>query len=260
MTALREGLIIAERDLRHWRRRPWTPVMNLAFTLMLLLMFAVILGGSITLPEGGGYISYLLPGMMAVTMMFGLEVTMSAMAADARKGVTDRFRSLPISAASVALGRVGADMTTSVVELAVLIGGGLALGWRITGSPLAALLAVALLLWLRLAMLWLGILLALTLGRNEGATVAVQILVWPGAFLSSAFVSPELMPTWLGWIASLNPLSATATAVRELFGNPTGVTTGLLAEHAVAAAVLWPTLLLVVLVPLSARAYRRLRR
>ncbi|WP_193103767.1 ABC transporter permease [Brachybacterium sp. FME24] len=260
MTVLREGLIIAERDLRHWRRQPWTPVMNLAFTIMLLLMFAVILGGSIQLPGGGEYISYLLPGMLAVTMLFGLEATMTAMATDAKKGVTDRFRSLPISSPAVALGRVGADMTTALVELAVLFGGGLAIGWRITGSASAAVLAVLLLLWLRLAMLWVGIFLGLTLGRTEGATMAVQALVWPAGFLSTAFVSPEFMPGWLGWISTLNPLSATATAIRGLFGNPTGMTTGWLAEHALLAAVTWPAVLLVVFVPLSARAYRRLRR
>lgn len=260
MTVIREGLIIAERDLRHWRRQPWTPVLNLAFTIVLLVMFAVILGGSIRLPGGGDYISYLLPGMLAVTMLFGLEATMTAMATDAKRGVTDRFRSLPIAAPSVALGRVGADMTTTVVELAVLCLGGLAIGWRVSGSAGAAVLAVALLLWLRLAMLWLGIYLALTLGRAEGATMAVQALVWPAGFLSTAFVSPEFMPGWLGWLSSVNPISATATAVRDLFGNPTGVTSGWLAEHAVLGAVLWPAVLMAVFVPLSARAYRRLRR
>ena len=94
---------------------------------------------------------------------------------------------------------------------------------------------------------------------GEGATTAVQVLVWPIGFLSTAIVSAETMPAWLGSVAAWNPLSATATAVRELFGNPTGITGGVLSEHAVALAIGWPLLLSAIFVPLTARAYRRLR-
>ena len=115
-----------------------------------------------------------------------------------------------------------------------------------------------LLLWLRFAFLWLGIFLGLIF-RGPGATTAVQVLVWPIGFLSAAFVSTETMPAWLGAIAEFNPVSATATAARELFGNPTGVTSGILADHAVLATV-WPLVITLVFLPLSAFAYRRLRR
>lgn len=260
MTTIRNGWILTLRELGHWARQPWTPVFNLLFTVMLLLMFAFIFGGSIRLPGGGDYIQFLLPGMMTIAMMFGVESTTLAMATDARRGITDRFRSMPIRDSAVSLGRVGADMVSGAVELLILVLGGLLLGWRISGSPLAAVLAVALLLWLRFAVLWLGIFLALTVGRNEGATMLVQVLVWPVGFLSNVFVSPEFMPSWLGAVAAWNPISATATAARELFGNPTGVTSGWLAEHALLGAVLWPAILVAVFLPLSARAYRRLRR
>ena len=89
--------------------------------------------------------------------------------------------------------------------------------------------------------------------------MAVQVLVWPIGFLSTAIVSAETMPGWLGAIAAWNPLSATATAARQLFGNPTGVTEGPLADRAVWLAVGWPLLLTAVFLPLSARAYRKLR-
>ena len=260
MTTLRNGRVLTVRELAHWARQPWTPVFNLLFTIMLLLMFAFIFGGSIQLPGGGDYIPFLLPGMMALAMMFGVESTTLAMSTDARRGITDRFRSLPIGDAAVSLGRVGADLISSAVELLILVAGGLLLGWRITGSVPAAALAVALLLWLRFAVLWIGVFLALTIGRNEGATMMVQVLVWPVGFLSNVFVSPEFMPSWLGTVAAWNPVSATATAARELFGNPTGVTAGWLAEHAVPAAVIWPAVLVAVFLPLSARAYRRLQK
>ncbi|MDY7086248.1 MAG: ABC transporter permease [Actinomycetota bacterium] len=258
MTAVRAGWVLTQRNLAHWVRQPWAPIFGLMFSIMLLLVFGFLFGGAITVPGGGDYIMFLLPGMVALSMMFGVETTATAMANDARKGITDRFRSLPIGSASVALGRVGADMANSAVELLVLLAGGLLIGWRITSGPGPAVLAVLLLLLFRFAVLWIGIFVGLSF-RGEGATMAVQVLVWPIGFLSTAIVSAETMPDWLGAVAAWNPLSATASAVRELFGNPTGLTEGPLADSAVWLALGWPLLITAVFLPLSARAYRRLR-
>jgi ABC-2 type transport system permease protein len=259
MNTMRAGWIITQRDLAHWARQPWTPIFGVLFTIMLLLVFGFLFGGAITVPGGGDYIDFLLPGMLALSMMFGVETTTSAMAADARKGITDRFRSMPIGSASVSLGRVGADMANSAVELLVLMVGGFIIGWRISSDPASVALAVLLLLFLRFAMLWIGIFLGLSF-RGEGATMAVQVLVWPIGFLSTAIVSSETMPGWLGAIAAWNPLSATASAARQLFGNPTGITGGPLQDGAVWLALGWPLVIVAVFLPLSARAYRKLRR
>ncbi|WP_173923427.1 ABC transporter permease [Agromyces sp. Marseille-P2726] len=257
--ALREGALIARRDVLHWVREPWGIIFGLAFNFMLVLMFGFLFGGAIALPGGGDYLQFLLPGMFALTMLFGLESTMTAMAEDAGRGITDRFRSLPISSASVALGRALADLASSALSLAVLMLGGLVIGWRPTTGPAEIALGVVLLLWLRFALLWLGIFLGLRL-RGSGAVTAVQVLVWPIGFLSTVFVSAETMPGWLGAIAEWNPVSATATAARVLFGNPTGATSGWLAENAVLAASVWPLAITLVFLPLAAGAYRRLRR
>ena len=257
--ALREGLLIAGRDALHQVREPWGVVFGLAFNVMLILMFGFLFGGAIEIPGGGDYIAFLLPGMFALAMLFGLESTMTAMAEDAKRGITDRFRSLPISSASVALGRAIADLGSSALSLAVLMVGGLLIGWYPTTGPAEIALAVVLLLWLRFALLWLGIFLGL-LFRGPGATPAVQVLVWPIGFLSTVFVSAETMPPWLGTIAEWNLVSATATAARQLFGNPTGTTSGWLAENAVVAASVWPLVITAVFLPLAATAYRRLRR
>ncbi|HET8779537.1 MAG TPA: ABC transporter permease, partial [Agromyces sp.] len=218
-----------------------------------------LFGGAIEVPGGGDYIAFLLPGMFALAMLFGLEGTMTAMADDAKRGITDRFRSLPISSASVALGRAIADLANSTLSLAVLMVGGLLIGWLPTTGPAEIALGILLLLWLRFALLWLGIFLGLSF-RGTGATTVVQVLVWPIGFLSTVFVSAETMPGWLGVIAEWNPVSATATAARELFGNPTGVTGGWFAENAVLAASVWPLVITLVFLPLAAAAYRRLRR
>ena len=118
---------------------------------------------------------------------------------------------------------------------------------------------MVLLIWLRFALLWVGIYLGLRF-RGTGATTAVQVLVWPIGFLSTVFVSAETMPGWLGVVATWNPVSATATAARELFGNPTGVTSGWMSENAVLAASIWPLVITLVFLPLTATAYRHLRR
>jgi len=257
--ALREGWLIAGRDLLHWVREPWGLVFGLAFNVMLILLFGFLFGGAIEVPGGGDYIAFLLPGMFALTMLFGLEGTMTAMAEDAKRGITDRFRSLPISSASVALGRAIADLANSALSLGVLMVGGLLIGWRPTTGPAEIALGIVLLLWLRFALLWLGVFLGLRF-RGTGATTAVQVLVWPIGFLSTVFVSAETMPDWLGFVATWNPVSATATAARELFGNPTGVTSGWMAENAVLAASVWPLVITLVFLPLTATAYRHLRR
>ena len=96
--ALRDAWAVTLRDLGHWRRQPWDLVIGLAFPILLLLMFGYLLGGAIDVP--GGYIEFLFPGMLAVTMAFGLESTMTAVAQDVQRGVTDRFRSLPMSRAA----------------------------------------------------------------------------------------------------------------------------------------------------------------
>ncbi|MCP2031532.1 ABC-type multidrug transport system permease subunit [Okibacterium sp. HSC-33S16] len=258
-SALRNGWILTQRELLHWERQPALPIFGLLFSIMLLLMFGFLFGGAIEVPGGGDYITFLLPGMFTLTMLFGVESTMLAMSTDAAKGITDRFRSMPIHSSAVALGRCGADMASSVLNLAVLLVGGLLIGWQITTDLGSALVGVLLLIWLRFAVLWVGIFLGLTF-RNPAATMAVQVLIWPVGFLSNVFVAPETMPAWLGAVAAWNPISATATATRQLFGNPTGITTAWMNDSALLMATAWPLVLTLVFLPLSARAYRRLRR
>ncbi len=185
-------------------------------------------------------------------MAFGLEGTMVAVTRDLEKGVVDRFRSLPMANGAVLVGRSAADMMQSALGLTVLIAVGYALGWRAQGGPGAFLGAVGLLLLFRFAMLWIGIFLALVAGKPE-LVQAVQILVWPVGFLSNAFATPEAMPGWLGTVVQWNPMSQTATAVRDLFGGPGGE------PGHVWAAVAWPLALLAVFFPLAVRRFARLQ-
>ncbi|MEU3936144.1 ABC transporter permease [Streptomyces sp. NPDC029044] len=253
MTAhvLTDSWTMTRRELARWGRQPVQLAVNLVFPVMLLLMFGYLIGGGRGV--SGEYRDYLIPGMLALTMAFGLEGTLLAVTQDLNKGVIDRFRSMPMANGAVLVGRSTADMLQSAMALVVLVGVGVALGWRPGGGPEALLAAVGLLLLFRFAMLWIGIHLALVAGKPE-LVQAVQILVWPVGFLSNALATPGSMPGWLGTVVEWNPMSHTATAVRDLFAVP-GTEPG----H-VWPAIAWPLALLAVFFPLAVRRFGRLSR
>ncbi|WP_199619555.1 ABC transporter permease [Paenibacillus alkalitolerans] len=257
--AVGDIVTITGRAFLHWRRQPGVVLIGWLFPVMIVLMFGFLFGGAIRVPVGGNYFEFLMPGMFALTMVFGLESTMIAVSADASKGVTDRFRSMPMNASAILLGRCIADTIHSIVGLGVLIGSGLLLGWRWHDGLDAMLAAIALLLLLRFAMLWAGIYMGLA-AKGPESVAAIQILVWPFGFLSSVFVEPSTMPVWLGTIAEWNPLSATAAATRQLFMNPGWQADSWAAQHAIEFAVIWPVLITAVFLPLSIVRYRRLKR
>ena len=117
---------------------------------------------------------------------------------------------------------------------------GLLVGWRANGTVGQTLAAIGLLLLLRYALAWVGIYLGLALRSPDLASVALAP-IYPLTMISNVFVLPAQMPAWLGVIAEWNPLSATVTATRELFGNP-GITTSTswAAENATLLAIAWP--------------------
>jgi ABC transporter DrrB family efflux protein len=257
--ALRDGWIVAWRDILHWVREPQLIVWGLLFPIVFVIMFAYVFGSGIIVPDGGNYREFLMPGMFAQTMAFGIGETMMAVTTDASKGVTNRFRSMPMAPSAVVLGRCIANMIYSALSLVLMIGCGLAIGWRWRGSIAEALAAVGLLLLLRLAFIWVGIYLGL-LAKSPEAANSVYGLLYPVTMLSNAFVAPELMPGWLGAIAAWNPLSSTITATRKLFGNPGVEPSGWLAEHAIVLAVVLPLAIMAVMLPIAVRAYQRLAR
>ncbi|CAM5399572.1 transport permease protein [Streptomyces diastaticus subsp. diastaticus] len=255
--AVADSWTMTRRELAHWRRRPAQVVVGLVFPVMMLLMFSHLIGGGRGVD--GDFTPYLVPGMFTMTMAFGLEATMLAVTQDLGKGVVDRFRSMPMTDGALLVGRSVADMAQSVVGLAVLITVGYAIGWRWHGGLTSFAGAVGLLLLLRFAMLWIGVHLAMVAGRPE-MVQAVQILVWPAAFLSNAIASPASMPPWLGALVEWNPMSATATAVRGLSGDP-GVSGGSwAAANAGLLAVAWPVFLVAVFLPSAVKRFRNLGR
>jgi ABC-type multidrug transport system permease subunit len=256
---LADSATLARRYLAHLRHQPAELAGAIGFPILLVLMFVFLLGGMMVVPGGGDYRQALLPGLFTMTMLFGLSATMIAVVTDAQRGITDRFRSMPMSASAVLVGRAAADMVTSTIALAVLLLVGLAVGWRATGGPGAVLVAVGLLLLLRFAMLWVGIYLGLIV-RGPGAVTAVQTLEFPVGFLSGLFIAPSTMPVVVSTVAEWNPLSSTAAATRLLFGNPGWDGESWVAQHPLLMAVVWPLVIVAVFAPLSVRRYREMSR
>ena len=194
---LADGWTIAVRDFTYWVREPARILWSLGYPIVTVLIFGFVFGSAMSVYGGGNYREYLLPGMFAMTMAFGAGSTMVAVTTDTSKGVTDRFRSMPMARSGVVVGRSIADMANSMMDLVILVGCGLAVGWHIRGGFLAALGAVGLLLLLRFAFIWLGIYLGLLIPHPETANNLFALL-FPITMLSNAFVSPEQMPGWLG--------------------------------------------------------------
>lgn len=256
--AAADGWTVARRDLAHWVREPTPVVMSVLFPVMITLVFGYLMGGAMKVP-GGDYFSYLMPGMFAMQMLSGVSATMLAVTTDASRGVTDRFRSMPMAPSAVLVGRSIADLFNTVLVLAALLACGLAVGWRPGGTPGQTVVAIGLLLLLRFAFIWLGIYLGLV-ARSPAAAVGMQAVEFPIAFLSSAFVSPGTMPPWLGAVAEWNPLSSTLAAIRDLFANPGWAGESWVAQHGMLMAVVWPLALIAVFFPLSVRRFRNLSR
>ncbi|POM26574.1 Daunorubicin/doxorubicin resistance ABC transporter permease protein DrrB [Actinomadura rubteroloni] len=254
-TAAADTWTITLRSLAHWARQPGPVAVALLFPVMVALMMGYLFGGQMDVPGGGGYREFIMPGMFAMTMLFGVETTFAAVASDRARGVTDRFRAMPVAPSAPVAGRAVADMLHGAVALAVMIGCGLLVGWRWHDGAGRALAGLGLLLLLRFALVWTGVYLGLVASGPEAVVVA-QVLVWPVGFLSSALIAPETMPGWLGAIAEWNPLSATVTACRDLFGD-TAPSGGWAADHALALAVVWPLLISGVFAVLSVRRYGR---
>jgi len=250
---------IAWRDMLHWRYEPSRIAWTLAFPIMSILLFGYVFGSAIVVPGGGDYREFLMPGLFVMAVAFGISETLFGMAMDAERGITTRLRSMPMAPIAIVGGSAVAAMINALLNIVVMIGMGLAIGWSWSDGIGNALLAVLLLLLLRFAVLWIGVWIGLMLPSVETAG-NISGLLFPFTMISAIFVSPSQMPGWLGTIAEWNPLSSTVTATRELFGNPGVAGDSWVVEHATLMAVVWPLVLIAIFVPLSVRRYRSMSR
>jgi ABC-2 type transport system permease protein len=255
--AVSDSLALTKRNLTHVRHVPEKLVDVTLQPLMFVLLFAYVFGGAIHV-SNGSYHEYLMGGIIVQTLAFAIMGTAVGLADDMGKGVVDRFRSLPMARSAVLAGRTLADLIANVLALGVLVVAGLIVGWGIHDGVGSAIAGFALVLLFSYAMTWAGVLLGLLVRAPDAAQGFAFVVIFPMTFLANTFVSTQDLPSGLREVAEWNPISAVVAAVRDLFGNPTGLPADAAwpLEHAVPVAVAWSVAILAVCVPLALWRYR----
>jgi ABC-2 type transport system permease protein/oleandomycin transport system permease protein len=247
--AAADSMAVAKRNIIGMTRRPQLLAFVTIQPVLFVLMFRYVLGGSIHV-AGANYTNYLMAGIFVTTVLFGAQNTAIGMAEDLRNGLLERFRSLVMARSAVLAGRVLADALRNAFVIALMLGVGYLVGFRLHTSAAALAAATGLLLLFGFAISWVTALLGLAAKSAEAAGAAAVPLTVLLTFPSSAFVLTASMPGPLRAYADHQPLTATVNAIRPLLlGGPA-------ATHA-AAAILWCAGIVAVFAPMAVLRYRR---
>ena len=214
---------------------------------------------AIVLPGHGSYRDYLIAGLFAVNMGGTAQGAAIGLAVDLSTGLIDRFRSLPMSRATVIIGRTLADLITTLIAAAVTVVSGLAVGWRIHAGPGSIALALVLALLFAYSAAWAGACIGILARGAESAQAIGLTVIMPLALTSNAFISTASLPSVLRDVANWNPVSVLAAACRQLLGNPDPAAAihSWPMQHPELASALWSCALLAATVPLAVWLYAR---
>jgi ABC transporter DrrB family efflux protein len=253
MNALQYGisdtLVLAKRSLLRIPRQPDLLVGFTVQPVLFILLFVYVLGGAIRTP-GFDYVDYLMPGIIVQSIVFGGFVTALGLADDLKKGLMDRFRSLPMTRSALLTGRTLGDVATNIFQLIVMFTVGLLIGFNFSGTVGEVIGGIALLLFIGYAFSWVFAFIGLIASSPEAANAYGFTILFPVTFVSSAFVPVRSMPSWLQPVAEHNPFTYMVNAARALF-------LGLPAGDNVWLAVVWTIVIIAVFAPLAAWRYSR---
>ncbi len=246
-----QSLLIARRNLTALVRAPETIFFSVIQPIMFLLLFNYVFGGAIG-GRGGGYINFLMPGILVQFIAFATFSTALGLNTDVAKGFVDRFRSLPIARSAVLTGRILSDAVGMAFNTVLLGAVGMLMGFRITGGP-TSVVGACLLAWaFGIALCWVGAVIGLTLRSPEAVQSGGMSWLFPLTFASSAFAPAETMPGWLQAFVNVNPVTITTDAIRALLaGEPAG--------SLVAASLAWTAAITAVFFTLAVRRFQRMR-
>jgi ABC-2 type transport system permease protein len=252
-------MTITKRQLLQLARIPEVLVFSTIQPVMFVLLFRFVFGGSIQTGQPGGYVQLLMPGIFVQTVAFTLAATAVGLAEDMKKGLIDRFRSLPISRGAVVIGRTFGDALLNILVLTVMAAAGYAVGWRPTSGGLSIALAFLFLFMFGYALSWIGIYVGLAVKEARTVQSVGFLVTFPLTFLSNAFAPTTGMPKALQYFAEWNPVSTMVAACRQLFGlkNEFGATANSWpSQHPLETSLLYMVLLMVIFIPLSIRKYK----
>jgi len=248
--AVSDTLTITKRNLLVWARVPAYIAFTVIQPVIFVLMFRYVFGGAILVHVRGGYVNFLMPGIIAQTAAFATFGTAIALAQELKKGVIDRLRSMPMARSAVLTGRLTADTGRMTVTILVVLAVGYAVGFRFQNGVLPAIAMVLLAILFGLSICCIAAFTGLAIGDEETVQAFGLIWLFPITFLSSAFVPIATMPGWLQAFAKNQPVTYVVDTMRALaLGGPV--------EANLWKSLVWLAGILIVFVPLAVRAYKR---
>jgi len=251
-----DGWTVTKRNLIKIKRSPDMLVFAVIQPIMFVLLFSQVYAGAIAV-QGTDYVQFLMAGIFAQTVVFGSTFSGSAMALDLKEGIIDRFRSLPMSSSAVLIGRTNSDLVLNTISMVIMMGTGLAVGWRVNSSPPEFLAGIGLLLLFSYAFSWVMALLGMSVKSPEVINNASFLILFPLTFVSNAFVPSSTLPTPLRIFAEWNPVSSLVQAARQLFGNAgtAPVPDIWTMQNPIATVLIGISVMLLVFVPLCIRKF-----
>jgi ABC transporter DrrB family efflux protein len=253
--AVLDTLTITQRNLTVWRRVPAFLVFTVVQPVMFTLLFRFVFGGAIPVNVPGGYVNYLMPGVIGQTAAFASFATAIALAREIQKGVLDRFRSMPMARSAVLGGRLAADTIRMLVTILVIVAVGYAVGFRFENGVGPAIGMIALALLFGLTVCCVSAYIGLAIKDEEAVQAFGLIWVFPLTFVSSAFVPIASMPGWLQAFANNQPVTIVIDTLRYLAIGPIPGATSL--QPHLWQSLAWLAGTLAIFGPLAVRAYRR---
>jgi ABC transporter DrrB family efflux protein len=243
-------LTITHRNLLVWMRVPAYIVFTVIQPVIFVLMFRYVFGGAIPVSVRGGYVNFLMPGIIGQTAAFATFGTAIALAMELQKGVIDRLRSMPMARSAVLAGRLVADTSRMLVTILIIVAVGYAVGFRFENGFAAAVAMVLLATVFGLAICCIAAYTGLVLKNEESVQAFGMIWLFPIVFLSSAFVPIQTMPGWLQAFANNQPVTYVINTLRALaLGGPV--------EADLWKSIAWLVGIFAVFAPLAVRAYKR---
>lgn len=249
MKALRNTGILFQRSMRHILRSPDTIITVAIVPILLMLIFVYVFGGAI---ETGteNYVNYLLPGILLMAIASGIAYTAVRLFSDVKKGLFQRFHSMPIARSSLLWGHVLTSLVSNAISVAVIILAAFIMGFRPTAGIMQWLAAAGLLMLFTLALTWIAVIPGLTAKSVEGASAFSYPLAFL-PFISSAFVPTSTMPAAVRVFAENQPVTAIVNTIRALlYSQPVG--------NDIWIAIAWCMGIAVAACILAMRVYRRM--
>jgi ABC-2 type transport system permease protein len=245
---LTASLAFGRRALLKIRRTP-VQIFDIAVhPVVFTVMFTYLFGGAVA-GSTGTYVGYLIPGILAMTLLVTTGTTGAALSIDLASGAFDRFRTLSIRPAAPLIGAMLSDAVRYTLASTVVVGLGLVLGFRPNGNAPGVAAAVLLVVAFSVSLSWVWTTLALLM-KSPGAVLAVtQALLYPLSLFSNIFVDPATLPGWLQAFVDVNPVTHLVTAARELMAGGTP-------SRQIAWILIACTVLTAVFAPLSVRLLR----